>query len=225
MIVRMRLTILVTLLVTLASAGSWAQDTGAMRKKASAGDAAAQFELAQFYVNEARTARNDKRALRDFDRAVEWYAKSAEQGFAQAQFELGHLYILGRGVEQDRAAGVGWQIEAAKQGLPEAQLEIGLQYLSGAILEHDLELALDMLHKAAEQRYLPAMRQLGTMYFQAAGVEKNLVLAYQWFSIAAANDDKAAAGYLPILESIMVETQVDEARASAAQWQVDYVGE
>jgi TPR repeat protein len=221
----MRLAILVTIFVALGSAATWAQNTGDIRKKASSGDAAAQFEMARHYVNEADSARNEKRALRDLKRAVEWYTKSAKQGFALAQFELGRLYILGRGVEQDRDRGVNLQIEAAEQGLPEAQFEIGLQYLSGTVLDHDLAAALDMFHKAAEQRHLPALKQLATMYFQAGGVEKDLVEAYQWFRIAAANDDKAAAGYLPIMESVMDEAQIEEARALAAQWQVDHMAE
>lgn len=222
---RMRLTILATTLVAVASAGSWAQDAGALRKQASAGDAAAQYELARHYVNESGNARSEKRALRDLKRAVEWYSKSAEQGFARAQFELGRLYILGTGVELDHDRGVDLQIEAAEQGLPEAQFEIGLKYLSGIVLEYDLELALDMFHKAAEQRHVPALKQLGTMYFQAVGVEKDLVQAHMWFSIAALNDDKATAGYLPILESIMDEVQIDEARTLAAQWQTDHMAE
>ena len=33
--------------------------------------------------------------------AFKWYTKAAEQGYADAQFELGEMYGLGRGVPQD----------------------------------------------------------------------------------------------------------------------------
>ena len=35
--------------------------------------------------------------------AAKWWRKAADQGHAQAQFELGCLYYVGEGVEQDGA--------------------------------------------------------------------------------------------------------------------------
>jgi len=221
----MRFALFTAILIAFCSAGSWAENTGDIRKKAESGDAAAQFELAQYYESEAGKTRSDRRALRDQKRAFDWYSRSAEQGFARAQFELGGLYILGEGVEKDEAQGVEWLMKAAEQGLADAQFEIGNLYLAGANLEQDAELGLDMLTKAANQRHVPAQKQLGTMYFQGVGVAKGLVQAHLWFSVAALNEDQAAQGYLSTLESIMDEAQIDEARALAAQWQADYMGE
>jgi TPR repeat protein len=135
------------------------------------------------------------------------------------------MYILGKGVAQDKGQGVDWQVKAAEQGLAEAQFEIGLRYLSGAVLEQDLDAALDMFTEAANQRHLPAQKQLGTMYFQGAGVARDYVQAHLWFSAATLNDDKAAQGYVSMLETVMDETQIDEARALAAQWQTDHMSE
>jgi len=221
----MRFTIIAATLIAVCSTGSWANDTADIRKKAESGDAAAQFELAQYYVSEADKARSQKRALRDQKRAFDWYSRSAEQGFAEAQFNLGRMYVLGQGVDQDISQGMDWQVRAAEQGLAEAQFEIGLQYLSGAVLEQNSESALDMFNKAANQRHLPALKQLGTMYFQGVGVEKDLVQAHLWFSAANLSGEKDAKGYIPVLESIMDEAQIDEARSLAAQWQADYMGE
>jgi len=222
---RMRLAVFAAILIVLCSAGTWADDTAAIKKKAESGDAAAQFEMAQFYATEAGKARSERRALRDQKRAFDWYARSAEQGFARAQFNLGGMYILGKSVAQDKGRGVDLQVKAAEQGLAEAQFEIGLRYLSGAVLEQDLDAALDMFTEAANQRHLPALKQLGTMYFQGAGVARDYVQAHLWFSAAALNDDKAAEGYVSMLETVMDETQIDEARALAAQWQTDHMGE
>ena len=221
----MRFALFAAILIAFCSAGSLADDTADMRKRAESGDAAAQFELAQYYVSEASNARSERRTLRNQKRAFDWYSRSAKQGFAKAQFNLGHMYILGQGVDQDKSQGVDWQVKAAEQGLVEAQFEIGLRYLSGAVLEPNLESGLDMLHKAANQRHAPAQKQLGTMYFQGVGVEKDLVQAHRWFRIAELNGDNDAKGYIPTLESIMEETQIEEARALAAQWQIDHMGE
>jgi TPR repeat protein len=221
----MRFAFIASVLIAFCSATSWADATDDVRKKAESGDAAAQFELAQIYLREASNARSERRKLRDLERAVDWFSKSAEQDFARAQFRLGRMYLLGRGVTQDKSLGVDWQVKAAEQGLAEAQFEIGHRYLYGGILEQDIDLALDMFTKAANQRYVDAQKQLGILYFEGDVVAPDLIQSHLWFSVAALNDDRAAQGYLPMLESIMDEAQVDEARALAAQWQADYMDE
>ena len=37
----------------------------------------------------------------DYGRAVEWYRRAAEQGYADAQYNLSVMYGTGRGVVQD----------------------------------------------------------------------------------------------------------------------------
>jgi hypothetical protein len=44
----------------------------------------------------------------DFQQAAEWYRKAAEQGHAQAQFNLGELYRVGKGVAQDYIEAYKW---------------------------------------------------------------------------------------------------------------------
>ena len=221
----MRFAITAAILISLCSAASWADDIAAVRKQAESGDAAAQYELAQYYSREADKTDSEKRATRDRKRAFDWCSRSAEQGLAEAQFSLGRMYMLGQGVVRDSSQGVGWQLKAAEQGLAEAQFEVGMLYLEGAVLEPDPELALEMLTGAANQHYLPAQKQLGTMYFQGAGVTKDLVQAHMWFSAAALSGDDTARGYLPTLESIMDAAQIDEARALAEQWRSDHKDE
>jgi len=53
--------------------------------------------------------------------AVKWYTKSAEQGLAQAQFNLGVRYDNGQGVPQDYKEAVKWYRKAAEQGDAKAQ--------------------------------------------------------------------------------------------------------
>jgi len=72
---------------------------------ANAGDASAQLALAKIYES-----RNNKSEL------VEWYRKSALNGNAEAQFQLGLLYIDGELIEADQDAGLFWVGQAAAQG-------------------------------------------------------------------------------------------------------------
>ena len=45
-----------------------------------------------------------KGVSQDFAEAIDWYRQSAEQGFAQAQYNLGYMYYKGEGVSQDYIA-------------------------------------------------------------------------------------------------------------------------
>ncbi|EEZ74589.1 Sel1 repeat protein, partial [Neisseria lactamica ATCC 23970] len=48
--------------------------------------------------------------------AVRWYRQAAEQGLAQAQFNLGGMYAEGRGVRQDLALAQEWYGKACQNG-------------------------------------------------------------------------------------------------------------
>ena len=56
---------------------------------------------------------------------MEWYRKSAEQGNADAQNNLGCMYQNGLGVEQDDAKAMEWYQKAAEQGHTAAQSNLG----------------------------------------------------------------------------------------------------
>lgn len=53
----------------------------------------------------------------DFARAYEIFLPLAQAGDAKSQHLLGHMYILGDGVEQDDKEAVKWFRESAKQGV------------------------------------------------------------------------------------------------------------
>ncbi len=74
----------------------------ALKEKAQKGDAPAQFYLGNYY----------KRAT-NYNAAVEWYQKSAQQGCAKAQIELGICYQDGDGVSQNYELAAKWFTRAA----------------------------------------------------------------------------------------------------------------
>jgi DNA-directed RNA polymerase subunit RPC12/RpoP len=57
----------------------------------------------------------------DYAEAAKWYRKSAEQGFAGAQFGLGLCYQNGLGVSQDSGEAMKWLRSAADQGHGDAR--------------------------------------------------------------------------------------------------------
>jgi TPR repeat protein len=55
--------------------------------------------------------------VQDAATAVAWYQKAAEQGFAAAQFNLGHVHYNDKGVVQDAATAAAWFLEGCRAGL------------------------------------------------------------------------------------------------------------
>jgi TPR repeat protein len=62
---------------------------------------------------------------------VKWYRLAAEQGYADAQFNLGVMCDNGTGVTQDDKAAVKWYTLAAEQGDADAQSNLGVMYGTG----------------------------------------------------------------------------------------------
>ena len=76
--------------------------------------------------------------------------QAAEQGDAQAQFNLGVVYANGRGVRQDDAEAVRWYRQAAAQGFAAAQTLLGMMYENGRGVRQDLALAQEWFGKACQ---------------------------------------------------------------------------
>jgi hypothetical protein len=83
-------------------------DFDAIRHKAEAGDAKAQFDLADAYSE-------GKGVAKDSAKGLEWLRKSASQGYAGAEVVLGLFYQKGIQVAQDPSEAAKWFRKAAKQ--------------------------------------------------------------------------------------------------------------
>ena len=67
----------------------------------------------------------------DFATALRKLQPLAEQGHADAQHDLGAMYINGQGVPQDDKAAAQWYRRAAEQGNVVAQSKLGIMYFQG----------------------------------------------------------------------------------------------
>ena len=74
---------------------------------------------------------NGRGIAQDFQEAIKWYTKSAEQGNVNAQYNLGNLYLRGQGASQNDNLAFSWFIKAAEQGDAPAQYNLGRMYLLG----------------------------------------------------------------------------------------------
>lgn len=120
-------------------------------------------------------------------KALSLYLPLAEQGNADAQFQLGLLYIDGgAGVAKDDKQAADWIGKAAEQGHAEAQTKLGFMYATGKGVAQNYYAAVDWSYKAAQQGNVAAQYNLGLMYAEGQGVARDNSLAFSWYSKAAA---------------------------------------
>jgi hypothetical protein len=106
----------------------------------------------------------------------------AEQGSADAQYNLGVMYFTGRGVPKDDAEAAKWFRLAANQGDATAQYNLGVLYFSGTGVPQNRGEAAKWYNLAAEQGYADAQFNLGVMYEHGDGVAQNYGEALSGFA-------------------------------------------
>ena len=129
---------------------------------------------------------------RDYQKAAQWYQKSADQGYASAQLNLGALYSDGSGVPQNQAKAAELYRKAAEQGNGAAQYNLGLCYSNGKGVTRDYTAAAYWYRKAVDQGHAAAQNNLGNLYSNGRGVEKNQQKAVELYRKAANQGDPVA---------------------------------
>lgn len=98
---------------------------------------------------------------RDAGQAARWFERAADLGLANAQANLGALYLAGDGVEQDPKQAARWFARAAHQGHVVSQYELALLFEEGKGVERNPRIAQALLKAAADAGYGPARTRLG----------------------------------------------------------------
>ena len=118
----------------------------------------------------------------DYKKAIAEWRGPAVAGDADAPFNMGQAYKLGRGVPADLAQAEEWYRKAALQGHPQAEENYGL-----TLFENNKRIqAAEWLQRAAARGEPRSQYVLGTMYFNGDGVEKDWIRAYALTVRAAA---------------------------------------
>jgi len=160
----------------------WAQSKDidpALLAKANAGDAATEDQVGLIYLN-------GDAVPKDVTKAALWFRKAAEQGLADAQYNLAGAYSDGEGVPLDYAQAAIWFRKAAEQGDAGAQINLGASYQIGQGVPQDYAQAAVWCRKAAEQGNAEAQFFLGGLYRDGQGLPQDYAESYFWLDIAAA---------------------------------------
>ena len=194
------------------------------REKAEAGDAAAQWWLGASYQYGVGAEKNHRQALhwyrlaarqgsqpaQDMLQALSGQARErqleqhllehAEQGDAQAQYEVGRRFWNGDGVDQDHKQAADWFDRAARQGLAAAQCALGLCYERGDGVEQDMWQAAAWYQWAAQQDDAEAQLRLSECYEKGRGVPKDKEKAAEWLYKAAQHGGSYVKKWLKTLK-------------------------
>ena len=109
----------------------------------------------------------------DFATALKEWKPLAGQGDADAQYNLGLMYLNGWGVPQDDKEAVYWYKLAAEQGVAEAQFNLGNMYYDGQGVSVDYKEAVRWFTLAAEQGDVDAQYNLDFIHRKGLGVPQD----------------------------------------------------
>jgi TPR repeat protein len=152
-------------------------DMEAVRGKAETGDASAEYELGRSMLSERPTDS-------ELASAMPWFLRSAEQGYAPAEYMYGGIFREGRWEAPKQL--VFWWTKAAEHGDAQAQLWLGTFYEQGRYgIERDHLKAFKLLSMAAKQGQPDAQVSLGQMYENGEGVPQDYGMAAYWYRKAA----------------------------------------
>lgn len=219
-----RLTIILALFLGLAllpSTSCWAQQSAsleltALRTKALAGDALAQFELAEAYDFARGVAQDQKEALR-------WYEAAATQGLAAAQNSTGSILLA----QKKYAEAFSWFEKASKQNNVQSINSLAYLYDTGQGVKQDRSKSLVLYTQAANMGWAESMWNLANMYgVGIEGAKPDYLTSCTWTIRAAkhlldpgsqvlVNIQKA----LPIFEKLLTPAQQETCRKQGEEWQ------
>ncbi len=169
-------------------------------------------------TNMGNLYKNGNGVAKDYVKAVHWYRKAANQGFAGAQNNLAVMYEQGLGVPKNISEAAKWFRKAAEQSNAYAQHSIGKLYLDGEGVPKNLDEAAKWINRAAEQSHHNAFRDMGVLYWNGLGVSQNNIRAYMWWKIGALHGDKESNKLLDIATAKMKSSRISEARKLAQEW-------
>jgi hypothetical protein len=121
----------------------------------------------------------------DYERVVSLYERSAEQGYAPADYALGKLYDRGIGVPEDVETAIEHYRNAAEAGIVPAMGSLAAAYAATGRISG----AVNWSSRAAEAGNASGMNTLGALHQKGYGVQKNYSRSMELFRQAAEAGD------------------------------------
>lgn len=125
----------------------------------------------------------------DFEMAFALFTSAANQNHANAQFQLGYSYDIGRGCKQDYVQARQWYEKAAAAGLSGAQNNLGSLYLNGQGVAKDDAKAYELFKKAADQGSYFGKSNIAYCYEFGRHVQKDYKKAYELYKECAEHNN------------------------------------
>lgn len=165
----------------------------AIYNKATKGYHSAQNEVGSWYYYGQNVKTN-------YDQAVKWWSKSANQGNVYALGNLGMCYQLGRGVIQDSTKAIEYyttsigngnaellkqHIDLAEKGQVFSNTLLGMMYHDGKGVQKDLPKSVAYLERAGSLASMDAQRMLAVHYLNL----RNASNAVKWIKLGASNGE------------------------------------
>ena len=159
----------------------------------------------------------------DFVSAYTQFKELAEQGDAEAQYNLAILLKTGKGAMQNPQKAAKWFRKAADQGLAAAQYNLGQMYDDGIGVEQNYTYAVVWYKKAAMKGNASAQTNLGVLYANGQGIAQDIIKAYIWFNLAAAQGVEVAFKNREILAEQMTPEMLANMRKLSMEYFEQYV--
>ena len=135
----------------------------------------------------------------DYEKAFEWFLKSAQEGNKFAQYSLANLYYYGNGVEKDLSQAFWWYRKSSEQGQPYASYAVAQMYSKGEYVSQSEETA-QRYYKVALSGFLELeskdqaddnlFYKIGVMYKNGLGTEADISKAIDYFKRSAEMNNK-----------------------------------
>ncbi len=132
----------------------------------------------------------------DYRSAFDAWSLGAYEENPEAQYNLGVLYLEGRGVERNLEQARNWFLKAANKNQVEAQYNLGHMALSGIGMEKDTDEALRWWKKAATGGYPQAQFNYGRALYLGIGDKQDIGEGLRLIRLAASQQDARAQEFL-----------------------------
>ena len=151
-----------------------------------------QYRIGKMYCYGSGTEQN-------YQKAFEWFKRSAKQKNKFAQFSLANLYYYGSGVEKDLSQAFLWYQRSSSQGQPYAAYSIAQMYRYGEYVTKDNDTA-QRYYKQALSGFLKIesddmanddlFYKLGQMFNLGLGTDSDVTKAIEYFKRSAEMNNK-----------------------------------
>src|SRR3954451_10431760 len=147
----------------------------------------------------------------NYGSAVAIWRPLAERGDADAQFNLGQAYRLGRGVALNLGTAKGWFERAARSGHVDAETTLGLLMFENG----EQAQGLKWLRQAADQGEARAQLVYGTALYNGDGIGQDRILGYAYVHRSADQGLAPAQDTLSQLDQLLPAAERQKGAALA----------